>query len=276
MHLLRQGSSSSLNPLPIRDIMINRERQRILEENIAPINRLFDLGSNQIFEKGNLVMDASRNRRMGQQDCKDFFICLFENKEHWFDVFHLFRLQCISFTTCSSCNNVSEQDIERSNYTFLQFDCPLEDMTFSSYIESKLSNYDEVSRWRDEGGCKRLTVGKNSTRIKDMDEVENLLIVLNRLSYIDGNLVINNQKVPLGNDILLKDIEDKFAVFTPIGVIHHSGEVIGNTTRGHYRADVLQKSSCQWFRTSDDEEAQKITRNNVSDQGYIFLYKKHQ
>ena len=108
-----------------------------------------------------------------------------------------------------------------------------------------------------------------------MDRVENLLIILKRLSYINGNLEINRQNVPLGIDISLTDLGGKSAVFTPIGVIHHSGVVIGNTTRGHYRADVLEKSTGQWFRTSDDELPQKISRKSVTEQGYIFLYRKN-
>lgn len=275
VNLFKQGRSSSLNPLPLRDILINTEKQRILVENIAPINRLFDLCSEEIFQEKNIFMGTSERRRIGQQDCKDFFICLFQNRQQWPDVFNLFKLECTSFTTCSICGHVSMQDNSRTGHTFFQLECPFKMMSFSTYLEEKLSNYEKRPDWRDEDGCKRVGGGKHSTRIKDMDRVENLLIILNRLSYINGNLEINRQNVPLGIDISLKDLGGKSAVFTPIGVIHHSGVVIGNTTRGHYRADVLEKSTGQWFRTSDDELPQKISRKSVTEQGYIFLYRKH-
>ena len=99
------------------------------------------------------------------------------------------------------------------------------------------------------------------------------MIILNRLYEINGNLQINRRKVSLGSNILLQDVQGNSRAFKPIGVIHHSGEVIGNTTRGHYQADVLDKTTGEWIRTSDDEPPQQILREFVTSQGYIFLYK---
>ena len=53
----------------------------------------------------------------------------------------------------------------------------------------------------------------------------------------------------------------------------HIGDVQGNETSGHYKADVRNLDG-NWYRTSDDMMPQKIIENDVSDQGYIFLYKK--
>ena len=66
--------------------------------------------------------------------------------------------------------------------------------------------------------------------------------------------------------------ENSSVKFKPIAVIHHDGYVHGNDTRGHYMADILDHSSNQWLRTSDDAKPRSI--NSVSNQGYIFLYKK--
>jgi len=43
----------------------------------------------------------------------------------------------------------------------------------------------------------------------------------------------------LGSDVALQDMKGESRVFKHIAVIHHRGKVIGNTTRGHYMADVL-------------------------------------
>ena len=56
----------------------------------------------------------------------------------------------------------------------------------------------------------------------------------------------------------------------PIAIIHHSGQV----TWGHYQADVLDSKSNQWIRTSDDELPIKISESEITDQGYIYLFKK--
>ena len=48
--LINNGKSPSLDPIPIRDIIMTREREQILRGNIAPMNRLFDLGSAEVFQ----------------------------------------------------------------------------------------------------------------------------------------------------------------------------------------------------------------------------------
>ena len=86
MKLIHENNSSALNPIPVRDILIEKERDRIIRQNIAPVNRLFDLGSSEIFKERNLLLESFSHQSLGQQDCKDFFICLAENREHWPDV----------------------------------------------------------------------------------------------------------------------------------------------------------------------------------------------
>ena len=265
-----------MDPLPIRDIIINKEKERILEGNIAPMNRLFDLGLVEVFQDDNLLMDPAGIQRVGQQDCKDFFICLSENKHHWYDVYSLFVVETVSFTTCSDCNNESRQEHSMSGSTFFLFECPNENECMSSFIEKKLNTFETVENWKDEDGCQQRTIGKNSLRIKDISKTQNLIFTISRLINIGGNLEIVGRKVPLGGDILLHDVKGKSGIFTPIGVIHHSGEVIDNTTRGHYQADVLDRETNQWVRTSDDEPPMTISKRELTEEGYIFLYKRIQ
>ena len=109
-----------------------------------------------------------------------------------------------------------------------------------------------------------------------MNKTQNLIFVINRLINVDGNLEIIRRKVALGGNVFLTDVEGNSGMFSPIAVIHHSGEVVNNTTMGHYQADVLGRVSNQWFRTSDDEAPAKIQKNEVTKEGYIFVYKKLQ
>ena len=117
---------------------------------------------------------------------------------------------------------------------------------------------------------------ENYTKITDVEKTNYLIFILDRLICIDGNLEIVTRKVPLGEDIRLKDTRGNSSRFTPICVIHHRGAVTGNDTSGHYEADVLDKSSNLWFRTSDDMPPQLVPKNDITEQGYIFLYKKSQ
>ena len=144
----------------------------------------------------------------------------------------------------------------------------------SSFIHQKLNGSEAVPSWRDESGCKQIAVGNCSTRLEDVNVANYLIFALSRLITVDGNLQIIDRKIKYGGNITLSDISGSKAVFSPIAIIHHSGQVTGSTTSGHYQADVLDVSSNKWIRTSDDNLPVVISESNVSDQGYIFLYKK--
>ena len=75
-------------------------------------------------------------------------------------------------------------------------------------------------------------------------------------------------------EVNLMDMDGKVGKFEPMAIIHHSGNVIGQTTQGHYRADVKNKETLNWFRTSDNEPPESLTVNGLTKMGYIFLYKK--
>ena len=91
-----------------------------------------------------------------------------------------------------------------------------------------------------------------------------------------GNLQIVDRKVKVGGSMTISDINGCRAVFSPISIIYHTGQVTGNTTSGHYQADVLDEASHKWIRTSDDNHPMEISEAKLTDQGYIFLYKKQQ
>ena len=69
------------------------------------------------------------------------------------------------------------------------------------------------------------------------------------------------------------DTENKTATYRPLAVVFHIGDVKGQQSYGHYKADI-QNIEGTWFRTSDDELPRRISQRSVSDQGYIFLYKR--
>ena len=146
----------------------------------------------------------------------------------------------------------------------------------STFIEQKLNGSEAVTGWRDESGCKQLTVGSSSTRLQDVKATDYLLFSLSRLIRVEGNLQIVDRKVKVGGNMTISDINGCRAVFSPISIIYHTGQVTGNTTSGHYQADVLDEASRKWIRTSDDNHPMEISEAKLTDQGYIFLYKKQQ
>ena len=266
---MKTMESCSLNPLPIRDILIQREQERIVEENVVPQNRLFHFSGTQTTDLRSLK-SLSESSRIGQQDCKDFFVSLWESCHFWPDVCSLFSISIFKFTTCLSCGSDSLQNSNTTAEPFLYLECPKEDMNMNDFVNEHFNEPNRVKEWRHEDGCGKRTEGNNFQRLKNIDNQEFFILMVKRLK--GEPLTIDRTKLEVTPTIALKKTENSSVKFKPIAVIHHDGYVHGNDTRGHYMADILDHSSNQWLRTSDDAEPRSI--NSVSNQGYIFLYKK--
>ena len=62
-----------------------------------------------------------------------------------------------------------------------------------------------------------------------------------------------------------------------MAILHHEGFILEDgETVGHYRADVKNIKSGQWFRTSDNETPECLDSKDLSNQGSVFLYKRIQ
>ena len=80
---------------------------------------------------------------------------------------------------------------------------------------------------------------------------------------MDHQLQILRTKVIVNpyEEVHLMDIEGKLGKIAPTAIIHLSGNVIGPTTQGHYCADVKNKETLNWFRTSDNEPPESLSVN---------------
>ena len=266
-----EDSEQILNPLNVRNLLIEKERERIAANNILPENRLFHFAGTHTKSLRQLKL-LSESSRIGQQDSKDFFFCIQENKSHWMDVFEFFGFSTVESTRCTYCNMVQGDFIPISR-SFLQINPPSDNMKLSDFIAAHLNMTTNVTDWRHQDGCGRKGNGIHTFRIQNIDKVQFITVIVNRLSFdLQGVLTINNKKIEVEPDVTIRGHDDKLVKFKPISVIHHIGHVIGNDTRGHYMADVLDVKSNRWLRTSDDEMPRLITR--VTDNGYIFLLKR--
>ena len=262
-----------LDPTDLKDVIVQTERERIITGNLAPNHLLFDLGNLPISVRNDREVSC---QRIGQQDCKDFFFCLDENRKKWSDVFNLFKVNTLSMTECTACNNVSSQEVSGNERSFISLDCPSQAVSMKTFIEEKMNGYELIQDWRDEDGCNEKTAGKTSTRLSNVEDAEYIIFLIERLIQIEGNLEIKRTKVKVEKteEITLTDNNGRSAKFFPIAIIHHSGNVIGETTSGHYRADVKNYNTNKWYRTSDNDPPEDLSRKGLTQMGYIFLYKK--
>ena len=264
--------SSALDPTSIKGIILQTERDRAVRENILHNRMLFDVGNLPL-----LYDDGGQSiQRIGQQDCKDFFYCLNENQDVWPDVFSMFKVSTLERTQCVSCLHISQQEVSGDASTFIQLDCPSQPVSMKHYTESKMNGYEQRTGWRDEDGCGVITVGKQSRRIANIEDTEFIIFILSRLMEIDNEKHIIETEVTVDETekLHLIDANGKSANFSPLSIIYHIGNVVGNTTQGHFMADVRNKNTNSWFRTSDNDPPKPITENGLTKMGYIFLYKK--
>ena len=187
---------------------------------MAPNHMLFDLGNLPIMYT--VDDDDIRVNRIGQQDCKDFFYCLDENRDSWNDVFNLFKVKTLTMTQCTSCNNVSRQEVSGTASTIIELDCPRYPGSMKLYVENKMNGYEEYAGWRDEDGCGKVTVGKSSTRIENIDVTEYVIFVLKRLAVVQNDLEIIKTEISVDvNDrVNLTEVDGRTAQFDPIPIIH--------------------------------------------------------
>ena len=237
-----------------------------------PQQRLFHFANTTSVNADEL--DFQLNQR-GQQDCKDFFVCIGENKEHWLDIFNLFKFSLDSYTLCSNCNQISrpESRVNNEQNIFL-LSCPMSPQKLSNLLTQSLNDSTLVENWRHEEGCGQVTHGLNYTKIENISNMKFLIVIVERLFHLpDGNLQIMNSKIKIDEDIKLVDSCNREALFRPIAVIHHTGRVNKGLrdTFGHYRADILDADTDQWYRTSDESEPHLL--ETPSDQGYIIILK---
>ena len=259
---LKNRGGVSLNPLPIRDLLIKTERKRIIEKNVTPDARLFHFNGTTFTDMKKLEK-LSEASQIGQQDCQDFFICLKENKNQWQDVVNLFEISTATKTVCQSCGGVSK-GIPVNQY-YLQLECPIQNMSLNTLI-----NETDTRDWRHEDGCGAITKGRYYEEIQNIETIKFLIIIVRRLCPAPGRRMrIMNTKIDVDQEIDIKSSSGRYVKFKPISIIHHKGYISGNDTRGHYMNDVLDVETNQWIRTSDNEKPQHISR--ITDQGYIYL-----
>ena len=259
-----------LNPLVIRDVLLEAEVSRINSGNIQPQDRYFQFAGSQTTNLKHLKK-LSETRNIGQQDCKDFFLCLEANKQQWFDVYEMFKFQLQCYTKCSDCGKENLFNLPDKQF-FLTLDSPDDHVSITEFVQSKFNEPERYEGWKDQSGCGRVSTCLKYSRIDSTSNIEFLILVVKRLSLDErGNLTINQKRIEI-TDLSLQATYGVSLKFKPIAVIYHSGNVVGKDTRGHYMADVLDFKTNQWIRTSDDDTPKAVLQ--PSNQGYIYLFKK--
>ena len=197
---LKNSGGTTLNPLPIRDLVMKVERNRIISEKVVPDNRLFHYYGTSTKDIKKLEK-ISEDSTYGQQDCKDFFICLNENKKQWQDVVNLFEISTFQKTVCQSCGGTQSDD-HSEQHSYLSLDCPNQDMSLKHLINIRINEAEDVEGWRHEDGCRVRTTGKHFKVIQNIEKVKFLLFVVPRLYHTATMAMeINKTKIEVNSEV---------------------------------------------------------------------------
>ena len=243
---LKSDGVKTLNPLPVRNLLMKTERQRIISDNVRPINRLFHYYETTTTDVKRLEK-LSEASRIGQQDCLDFFVCLNENKKQWQDIVSLFEISTFQKTVCQSCGGVQRGE-SSEKHSFISLDCPAQNISLKHLVNLQINEGKMIEDWRHEDGCGERTTGKHSRVIQNIENVQFLMFVVPRLHNAGRRLKIDKTKIEVDSEVEIKSSTESFVKFKAISIIHHKGYITGNDTRGHYLADVLDVETNQWIR----------------------------
>ena len=123
--------------------------------------------------------------QIGQQDAKDFLICLMQNQIYWPDVFNTFKVRMRSISECKRCGNRSTQD-NFNEFMFLEFDCPDSGSKMSDNMNKRLKQPEIIPDWRDEAQVYQ--------KIDNIEENESIIMVIRRLvNYGNGPIILRNR-----------------------------------------------------------------------------------
>ena len=273
LYLKDKDPSTAHDPLKIKKELFRKEKARILDEKLGKDRRLFHFAETSSLDSRDLEFEA-KNYEGRQQDAKDFFVSLQESHFEWLDVYSLFKFQPHVYTECRECGIPSVQ--ENAYYKVVShLDIPPRGSSMADHVANHLNRPTLADGWRCENDPRHDTMGgDNYNKIKDINEVQFLVFVTERLKTTDGiDRWIDYTEVEAGGNVQVVDSKGVSGTLGLIGVIYHvGGRVVDNDTSGHYMADILVPQTQQWFSTSDDQIPRLV--NEPSKLGYIYIYKK--
>ena len=273
LSLRTKETSKSINPMDVKRLLLRTEIDRLKENCLTKDFCAFNLPQKMDLSKSSSTLSS---QKVGYQDCVDLFYCLERNKEKWPDVYNLFSTSTITETECYHCGNISRQDFPQSDLVF-RLSCPRFDMTMQDCISMHFQNFKTHKDWKDEDGCKKYG-GKSRVKLYDLNQTEYLVIILNRLEHLpngDADFISSKISVKKDSKINLMDINGNSRYFTPLGIVIIEGALEDNQFKyGHYLAEVKNIETGYWFRTSDASKPKCLAGKELSDLGYMYLFKK--
>ena len=267
--LQKADTSVSLNPMDVKKLLLQTDIERIKLNNLPKSFSCFGLPNNSLLLS---------SEKIGQQDCIDFFRCLNTNKESWPDVSNLFSISTVTETKCDGCKSITQQAVITGELYMTIYFSPLFNMSMKNHVQTHFNTFnEEIEGRRDEDGCGKTCKAWRRTRLADIKQTNHIIFFVDRRKHDESVICTTEFYVEKDSIIELTDVKGNSGKFIPLAILHHEGFILEDgETVGHYRADVKNIRSGQWFRTSDNEKPECLDSKDLSNQGSVFLYKRIQ
>ena len=136
--LLHYQKNSVQDVTAIKDELFRIEKTRILRDNVRKEFRLFHFAQTSSTSQPQLEAEAQLFEAT-QQDAKDVFITMEENKEELQELFSLFKYTPDIFTKCRECGYVSRSTNPQSSKCIMYLDVPEDrQLTMAQYVAKSL------------------------------------------------------------------------------------------------------------------------------------------
>ena len=262
MYLWRQ-KQFPLNPRKVKEILSNADQINCSQRKENAQMTAKDVRHRDIQHEN--IENLRLNLREGQQCARDFFICLQECSEFWPDVFEYLSCVTLPHSTCSNCGNVSLSEQPKQICHYL--DAPFSDTDMKKMVDEVFNKGECRSNYTCQI-CKKKVDVCHKIQVKHCSSQNFLIFIIGRRQ---GRRYINNNKISVIQSIEIMDEKQESISYSPICVIEH---ISYGKESGHYKADVKNKTLNSWFRTSDNAIPKQIENEEITKEGYIFLYKR--
>ena len=186
----------SLNPTTVKDILVSTDDTRIAMRLSELENEIID--QYELERQQDFVRNTRLNLIQGQQCSRDFFICLSQNESVWPDVFSLLKFDIVNSTICGKCHYKSESTMS-DIYRYMPV--PPENSNLNSFIEDFFNSAIPVDYQCEQ--CKNHSRALHKSSIKDLKQVQNVVIIISRaFETVDGYEVVKHKVTSTGEVIL--------------------------------------------------------------------------
>ena len=197
MRLKQDLNAKVLDPSVVKDIIVTTENTRIAKEMSEIELEIAD--KQQLANRSKQIEDSRFRLGRGQQDVKDFFLCLEANAMSWPDVYMPFTFSMTNSTKCCTCEYIHNHHTQQM---FVDLPVPTENKNLKDSIEEHFNMTSTVLVFCE--FCQKLVQKEQSAKLTSAASADFLAVILRReAETLEGYKLLENEVIST-NDPLIR------------------------------------------------------------------------